>query len=75
LVLVIHKNAPIGKWAISIVDEIYLGKDGIPRSALVRNKEGTYQHPVSKLCVIEENQIVISDNSKNEAFDVPAPTV
>ena len=75
LVLVIDQSNPRGSWPTSIVEEIYLGKDGVPRSALVRNKGGTYHRPVSKLCVIEENQIVISDDSKNEAGDVPARTV
>ena len=67
LVLVIDQSNPRGSWPTSIVEEIYLGKDGVPRSALVRNKGGTYHRPVSKLCVIEENQIVISDDSENEA--------
>jgi hypothetical protein len=75
LVLVIDQSNPRGSWPTSIVEEIYLGKDGVPRSALVRNKGGTYHRPVSKLCVIEENQIVISDDSKNEAGDVPSRTV
>ncbi len=75
LFLVIDQNTPRGRWPISIVDEIYFGKDDILISAIVRNKGGTYHRPVSKLCVIEENQIVISENSRNEADDVPAPTV
>lgn len=72
LVLVIDQNTPRGRWPISRVDEIYPGKDGIPRSALVRNKGGVYHRPVPKLCVIEENTVVISDNGENKAGDVPA---
>lgn len=72
LVLVIDPNAPRGRWPISRVDEVYPGENGIPRSALVRSKAGVYHQPVAKLCVIEENPIVISDSILNEAGDVPA---
>lgn len=70
--LVIDLNAPRGRWPISRVDEVYPGKVEIPRSALVRNKAGVYHRSVSKLCVIKENTIVISDSIENEAGDVPA---
>lgn len=74
LVLVIDQNNPRGKWPFSRVDEIFIGQDRIPRSALVRNKDGVYHRPVSKLCVIEENNIIISVTDGNEAGDVPAHT-
>lgn len=74
LVLIVDQNVARGRWPVSYVDEVYPGKDGITRSAQVRNKDGVYHRPISKLYVVEESNLLISDTSGNDAGDVPAST-
>lgn len=38
LVLIVDQNVARGRWPVSYVDEVYPGKDGITRSALVRTR-------------------------------------
>lgn len=37
-------------WPLGIIEKIFPGKDGVVRVVSVRTKDGTYQHPVVKIC-------------------------
>ncbi|KZS08018.1 Uncharacterized protein APZ42_028147 [Daphnia magna] len=54
-VLVVDPNYPRGHWPIGRVTRIIPSPDGIVRSVFVKTSTGEYQHPVSKLCLLESD--------------------
>lgn len=50
LVIVMQENTPVLSWPLGIVQELYLGKDNICRSVLLKTKSGSLKRPVVKLC-------------------------
>lgn len=52
VVLIHQDDAPPLRWPTGVVEEVYPGKDGVTRVALVRTVNGTVKRPVVKLCPI-----------------------
>lgn len=50
IVLVHQEDAPPLYWPVGVVEEIFPGKDGVVRVALVRTPSGNFKRPVVKLC-------------------------
>lgn len=50
IVVLIQDNIPPFQWPLGVIREVFPGKDGIIRVALVRTKDGIYKRPVVKLC-------------------------
>ena len=58
LVLVVEEHSPRGHWPLARVTKVFLGDEGVARSAEVKTKRGAYVRPVTKICLLEE----VSDN-------------
>lgn len=52
LVFIVDDNGRNG-WLRGIVEQVFTGKDGRVRQAMVRTTSGVYRRPVTKLAVIE----------------------
>ena len=52
IVLLIDPDISRGKWQMGVVDNVYPGKDGLVRSVNVRTTSGTYDRPITKLCLL-----------------------
>lgn len=50
IVLVHQDSSPPLRWPLGVIEEIYPGKDGVTRVALVKTKAGSFKRPVNKLC-------------------------
>lgn len=50
LVLISQDNTPPLRWPTGTIEQVYPGKDGVTRVALVRTTAGTFKRPVVKLC-------------------------
>lgn len=50
IVLVHQEDASPLYWPVGVVEEIFPGKDGVVRVALVRTPSGNFKRPVVKLC-------------------------
>lgn len=54
-IMVIANNTnPRGEWPVGRILNVYPGKDGKIRSAMVNTFTGEYLRPVEKLCLLEE---------------------
>ena len=53
VVLLAADDTPRGYWPLAVVQEVFAGKDGVVRSALVRTATGTYKRPCTKICLLE----------------------
>lgn len=63
LVLMKQEKLPRNQWPLGLVVETYMGTDGLVRSVEVKTASGTYQRPITKICVLESaaidsNQVV-----------------
>ena len=54
LVFVVEDNLPRGRWNLGRVVKTFPGNDGLIRIVEVQTKQGTFQWPVVKLCLLEE---------------------
>ncbi|KAJ8914935.1 hypothetical protein NQ315_016089 [Exocentrus adspersus] len=59
VVVLIKENVPPLHWPLGIVKEIYPGKDGTVRVALIKTKCGTYKRPVVRLCPLPTHPLQI----------------
>ena len=55
IVLLVDYKAARSTWDLAKVIQVYPGKDGIIRNVLVKTKNGQYQRPVQKCCLILES--------------------
>ena len=55
LVLLVDEGMPRNQWPLGLITAVYPGKDGFVRSVQVKCRNGTYQRPVTKLCLLESN--------------------
>uniref|UniRef100_A0A8D9BE06 Integrase catalytic domain-containing protein n=1 Tax=Cacopsylla melanoneura TaxID=428564 RepID=A0A8D9BE06_9HEMI len=49
-VILIQDNLPVLQWPLGIVQDVFPGRDGITRVAVVKTKSGIFKRPVVKLC-------------------------
>ena len=56
IVLVVDSNTPRGQWPLGRITEVYPGKDGAVRSALVKMQHSELVRPTAKLCLLEEEE-------------------
>ena len=57
VVLVMTDLTPRGTWPLGRVTEIYPDKDGHVRKASVKVGSSTYIRPISKMCLLMEEDI------------------
>ena len=57
IVLVIDKDISRGKWQMAVVLEVYMGSDGNVRSVKIKTRTGTYDRPITKLCLLLSKQL------------------
>ena len=57
IVLTLDEKTPRGTWPMGKVIEVMRNSDGHVRSALVKTEQGLYYRPISKLCMLLENDI------------------
>ena len=56
LVLLCDEIMPRNNWPLGRVTAIHRGRDGKIRSATVKTSKGSYDRPVTKLCLLEETK-------------------
>ena len=52
IVLLIDKNVARSQWCMGVILDTYPGIDGLVRSVKVKTTTGTYDRPISKLCLL-----------------------
>ena len=52
IVVVIDPEISRSKWQMGIIENVFPGKDGLVRSVNVRTRTGTYDRPITKLCLL-----------------------
>ena len=55
LVLMVDDSQPRSRWNVGRVLEVFPGRDGLVRTARVKNKDGIYVRPIQKLCILEND--------------------
>ena len=53
LVLLLHETTPCNNWPLGVVQQVYLGDDGLLRVVQVKTQAGTYKRPIHKLVLLE----------------------
>ena len=53
VVLLVEPNLPRGMWLLGRVTKVFPNKDGLVRKATVQTKDGEYERPISRICVLE----------------------
>ncbi|XP_075151945.1 uncharacterized protein LOC142225974 [Haematobia irritans] len=53
LIFICDPDMPRSQWKRGRVTELFVGKDGVARSALVSTVSGQYRRPISKLAVLD----------------------
>ncbi len=51
VVLVVDDQAPRNRWVMGVVQETYVDKHGLVRSAKIKTKTTTLTRPVTKVCL------------------------
>lgn len=52
MVVLRDQNAPPMNWRLGRIINVHPGKDGLIRIVDVKTSTGTYQRPLSKICVL-----------------------
>lgn len=52
IVVIKEDNLPPCKWVLGSIQEVYPGRDGSKRVALVKTANSQYKRPISKLCLL-----------------------
>ena len=55
LVLIVDDNSARNKWQMARVEEVFTGRDGRVRSAIVKTANGSLHRPIVKLCPLENH--------------------
>jgi len=56
IVLIVDDKAPRNSWPMAIVEQVNVGSQGCVRSATVRTKTTTLSRPITKLCLLLEQE-------------------
>ena len=56
LVLIRRENTPRCQWPLGLVMNVYPGQDGLVRSVKVKCRAGTYERPITKICLLEASK-------------------
>ena len=51
--LVKQDSTPLSQWPLGLVMGTHKGTDGLVRSVDVKTETGTYERPVTKICLLE----------------------
>lgn len=54
LVLLAESNVPRGLWPLARITRVFPGADGRVRSVELRSRQGLFQRPAAKVCLLEE---------------------
>jgi transposase InsO family protein len=57
LVIVFQHDIPRNQWPLGLVVGTHPGRDGLVRSVEVKTATGTYERPISKICLLEGTAI------------------
>lgn len=52
LVLQVDVNHKRAEWKMALVDEVFPGSDGLVRKVKIKTPKGSYERPITKLCLI-----------------------
>jgi transposase InsO family protein len=55
VVILKEDNTPPMTWKLAVISEVHPGSDGLVRVVTVRNSQGTFKRPISKLCLLPVN--------------------
>lgn len=50
VVVLVKENTPPLHWPLAVVEEVFMGSDGVTRVARIKTKDGTLVRPLVKLC-------------------------
>ena len=56
LVLELNPNRKRTQWEMALITDTYPGKDGLVRKVRIRTRNGEYDRPIHKLCIIPTKQ-------------------
>jgi transposase InsO family protein len=56
LVLMMQENTPRSDWPLGLVMDTRQASDGLVRSVIVKTTKGTFERPVTKICLLEGAQ-------------------
>ena len=56
LVLELNPNRKRSQWEMALITNTYPGSDGLVRKVRIRTRNGEYDRPIHKLCVIATKQ-------------------
>lgn len=56
LVLELKPNRKRSQWELALITDVFPGKDGLVRKVRIKTKNGEYDRPVHKLCVISTRE-------------------
>ena len=54
MILLCDETMPRNNWPLGRVTAVHKGRDGRVRTATVKTSKGTYERPVTKLCLLEQ---------------------
>ena len=64
IVLIIDPLLPRSYWNMAIVEDTYIGMDGLVRSVKIRSKNGLYDRPITKLSLLLSNKEIEESSLK-----------
>ena len=50
--LLVDPSVKRNQWSMAIVENVYHGDDGLVRSVRVKTSSGSYDRPITKLCLL-----------------------
>ena len=65
LVLLLDSNCPRGQWPKALVDQVFVGSEGLVREVMVRTATGKFRRDVRNLCLLEENCLRLEDSEQS----------
>jgi hypothetical protein len=57
VVMIVDELSPRNNWPMGIVEEVYVGNQGLVRSVKVKTKSSVLVRPINKLCLLLEQEL------------------